>query len=85
MAGTMLRIGVAIAWTIGLSLCGIIYSEVFAANLFPLVDKSSQFAYPVVWLDNLVPLIIVILLLVVWAWTIAGAVENEKTRRRRRL
>jgi hypothetical protein len=38
-----------------------------------------------VWLDNLVPIVLVILLLAVWVWVIAGAVQDERTVDRRRV
>jgi type II secretory pathway pseudopilin PulG len=37
------------------------------------------------WLENLVPIVIVAILLATWAWVIAGAVQDEKTVDRRRV
>lgn len=84
----MQRFGYALFATLALGIGGIIYSEVFSASLMPLVtgEHSGQFTQYVEWLDQLVPLIIVILLLAVWLWVIGGAVQQERTvERRRRL
>jgi hypothetical protein len=83
--GTFQRFGVALFYTIGLMIGGIIYRQAFANGLFPMVDPDGQFSTPVVWLDNLVPLILLALLLAVWVWTIAGAVQEERTVNRRRV
>jgi hypothetical protein len=82
---TYRRIGVAIIWTIGLAMAGLIYNRVFVSALLPLVDPNGTFSTPVTWLDNLVPVVIVILLLAVWIWVIAGAVQDERTVDRRRV
>jgi hypothetical protein len=81
---TWQRFGVALMWTIGLAVAGLLYNEVFG-ELFPMVDPDGTFSTPVVWLDRLVPVIVVILLLAVWAWVIAGAVQDERTVDRRRV
>lgn len=82
---TYQRIGVAFAWTIGLFVGGIIYNRVFASELLPLIDTGGTFSMPVVWLDRLVPAVILILLVAVWGWVIAGAVQDERTIDRRRV
>jgi len=82
---TWQRIGVALFFTLSLMLGGLIYNEVFVANILPLVDTSGQFSTPVVWLDRLVPVILVALLVTVWVWVIAGAVQDERTVDRRRV
>lgn len=84
---TWQRFGVGLFSTIALMVGGLIYSEVFAAELLPLIDMDadSPFITPVAWIDNLVPVIIVALLLAVWAWVIAGAVQDERTVDRRQL
>ena len=82
---TYQRIGVAFVWTIGLAIGGLVYNRVFADALLPLVDPDGTFSTPVTWLDNLVPVILVILLLAVWVWVIAGAVQDERTVDRRRV
>jgi hypothetical protein len=71
--------------TISLMIGGLIYNEVFVAALLPVVPTSGPFSTPITWLENLVPLILVMLLLVVWAWVVIGAVEDEKTVRRSRV
>lgn len=83
--GTFQRIGVAMFSTIGLMIGGLIYNRVFVDALLPIVPMDSQFATPITWLDNLVPLILVLLLLTVWAWVVIGAVQDEQTVRRRRV
>jgi|JXWS01.1.fsa_nt_gb hypothetical protein len=82
---TFQRIGVAMFSTISLMIGGLIYNEVFVAALLPVVPTSGPFSTPITWLENLVPLILVMLLLVVWAWVVIGAVEDEKTVRRSRV
>lgn len=82
---TFQRIGVAMFSTISLMIGGLIYNEVFVAALLPVVPSSGPFSTPITWLENLVPLILVMLLLVVWAWVVIGAVEDEKTVRRSRV
>lgn len=79
------RIRYAFASTVGLSFAGIIYTEVFSQELLPLVPMDSTFATPVVWLDRIAPIVIVTLLLAVWVWVIAGAVQDERTVDRRRV
>jgi len=82
---TYQRIGVAIAWTVALAVAGILYQRVFVDSLLPIVDTDGIFSTPVVWLDRLIPVVIVVLLLAVWVWVIAGAVKDEKTVDRRRV
>jgi ethanolamine transporter EutH len=82
---TWRRIGVALFTTIGLMIAGLLYNEVFVQELLPLVDSDGMFSTPVMWLENLVPIVIVAILLATWAWVIAGAVQDEKTVDRRRV
>ena len=82
---TWQRIGVALFWTLGLMVGGLIYNRVFAAELFPMVDPSGTFSTPVIWLNRIVPVVLVVLLLAVWAWVIAGAIQDERTVDRRRV
>jgi len=82
---TFQRIGVAMFSTISLMIGGLIYNEVFVAALLSVVPTSGPFSTPITWLENLVPLILVMLLLVVWAWVVIGAVEDEKTVRKSRI
>jgi len=76
---TFRRFGVALFSTIALMVGGVVYNEVFVEALLPLVDTDSTFGAPVGWLDSIVPIVLLILLLAVWAWTIAGAVQEERT------
>jgi len=82
---TWQRIGVALFWTLGLMVGGLMYNEVFVSALLPIVDTSGLFGTPVVWLRRIVPVVLVILLLAVWVWVIAGAVQDERTVDRRRV
>jgi hypothetical protein len=82
---TWTRLRVAFYWTIALAMVGIVYAEVFSAELLPLIDPDGIFSTPVLWLDNLAPLIIVFLELAVLIWVIAGAVQDERTVDRRRV
>lgn len=76
---TWQRFGVALFSTLSLMMGGLIYNEVFVAELLPLVDTSGPFGTPVLWLDRVAPLVLVILLLAVWSWVIAGAIQEERT------
>ena len=82
---TWQRLRFAFASTIALAVGGIIYAEVFVSELLPLVDTTGTFATPVVWMNRIVPIIIATLLLAVWGWVIAGAVQDERTVDRRRV
>lgn len=86
--GTVQRSGYALFATLALAVGGVIYAEVFTAELVPLATEthSGPFSSRVTWLDQLVPVILVGLLLAVWLWVIWGAVQEERTvQRRRRL
>ncbi|MFP4218495.1 MAG: hypothetical protein ACLFR6_06620 [Salinarchaeum sp.] len=82
---TFRRIGVGLFSTIALMMGGLVYAEVFVDELLPLVDTGGTFGTPVVWLDRIAPIVILTLLLAVWAWVIAGAVQDERTVNRRRV
>jgi len=82
---TWQRIGIASAWTVALLLLGIIYNRVFVESLLPLVDTDGTFSTPVVWADNVIPIVIVALVIAAWVWVIAGAVQEERTVDRRRV
>lgn len=79
------RLRFALVATMALAGLGIVYVQVFSQRLLPLVDKDGMFSTPVIWLDNLVPIILATLLLAVWVWMIAGAVQDERTVDRRRV
>lgn len=74
-----MRFGVGLFSTLGLMIGGLLYNRVFVESLLPLIDRSGTFSTPVIWLDRLVPVILVILLLAVWAWVVAGAIQEERT------
>jgi hypothetical protein len=82
---TWQRLRFAFISTIGLAMGGIIYTQVWSAVLFPMIDKDGIFSTPAIWLDRLAPLILVFLLLTVYIWVIAGAVQDERTVDRRRV
>jgi hypothetical protein len=82
---TWQRFGVGLFSTIAAMIGGLVYNRVFVDALLPLVDPGGRFSQPVIWLDNLVPIVLVMLLLAVWAWVIAGAVQDERTVDRRRV
>jgi hypothetical protein len=82
---TWQRIGLAMFWTLGLMIGGIMYQRVFVDTLMPIVDMNGKFTTPVVWLERVVPVVLVILALAVWIWVIAGAVQDERTVDRRRV
>ena len=84
---TWRRFGVAVFWTVGLMIGGLLYNEVFVEGMINTAEVPTDGTYgtPVGWLESLVPIIIVGLLLAVWAWVIAGGVEEERTVDRRRV
>ena len=82
---TWQRLRYAFVSTVALAMAGIVYSEVFSESLMPVVDNDGMFSTPLIWLDRLAPVIIVGLLLAVWVWFIAGAVQDERTVDRRRV
>jgi hypothetical protein len=80
---TWQRFGVGVFSTVALMIGGLLYNEVFQP-LFERIDPEGMFSTPVIWLDNLVPVALVVLLLATWAWVVAGAVQDERTVDRRR-
>lgn len=82
---TWQRIAVAVTWTISITVGGILYQRVFVGTLLPLVDMDGKFVTPVIWMDRIAPLALVILLVAVWTWVIAGAVQDEQTVNRRQV
>jgi hypothetical protein len=82
---TWQRIGVAIFFTIGIAVGGILYQQVFVDVLLPVVDMEGQFSQPVGLLEAIVPIVLLVLLAAVWLWVIAGAVQDERTVDRRRV
>jgi len=82
---TASRINVATVWTVALLLLGIIYNRVFADGLLPLVDTDGVFSTPVVWIDNIVPVVVAGLVIAAWVWVVVGAVQEERTVDRRRV
>jgi len=82
---TWQRLGVAMVWTIGLAFVWLLYNEVFSQTLLPMVPTDGPFSTPIVWLDRIVPVVVVVLLLAVWAWVVFGAVQDERTVDRRRV
>jgi len=82
---TWQRIGVALFWTLGLMVGGMVYQRVFKAALYPLIDPNGTFSTPAVWLEQLVPVLFVILGMGIWVWVIAGAVQDERGVDRRRV
>ena len=82
---TWKRIGIALLFTIALMVGALLYNEVFVGAILPLVDTSGTFSTPVVWLERIVPAVLLILLVTVWGWVIVGAVQDERTVNRRRV
>ena len=82
---TWQRIGVAVFYTLGLLVGGVLYNEVFAGTLVPIVDPNGTFSQPVLILERIVPIVLLVILLAVWGWVVAGAVQDEQTVTRRRI
>lgn len=81
---TFQRFGVGFGSTIALAIGAIIYWEVFMP-IFDMVADDGIFSWVAVWIDRIVPVLIVMLLLTVWLWVLAGGVQEERTARRRRI
>jgi len=82
---TWKRIGVAVFYTLGLLVGGVLYNEVFVSNLVPVVNPNGTFSTPVLILERIVPIVLLVILLAVWGWVVAGAVQDEQTVTRRRI
>jgi len=82
---TWQRLGIAVTWTVALAIAGILYNEVFLQSLYPLIDQSGTFSTPIVWLNRIAPIVILVLLVAVWVWVVAGAVQDERSVDARRV
>lgn len=81
---TYLRLAFATAVTVGVSIAAIVYYRVFP----PLRDMatnefSGPFTQAVTTANTLVPITLLIILLGVWVWALAGGVQEERSRIRR--
>ena len=81
---TWRRIGFAVFSSLAIAVGALIYNEVFVAELLPIVPTEGPFGTPVVWLERVVPIVLLVLLLAVWVWVVAGAVQDERRVDRRR-
>lgn len=76
-----IRIGYGFGGTVGLAVLAIIWVRVYTANLAPIVEAhAGPFSYVIGWMETIVPAVIVILLLALWVWVVAGPVQNERAR-----
>jgi len=82
---TFKRFGVALFYTLGLAVGAIFYQRVFVDTLLPLVEQGGAFSQPVFILSRIVPIVLLVILLAVWVWVVAGAVQDETTVDRRRV
>ena len=82
---TFQRFGVGLFFTMGLMVGGLLYNRVFVDALLPVVPMDSQFATPVIWLEQLVPVILATLLVATWIWVIAGVAQTERAVDRQRV
>ena len=82
---TWQRMGVALFYTLALAVAGMLYSEVFNSTLVPLVDPDGIFSQPVFIMVRIVPIVLLVILAAAWLWVIAGAVQDEKSVKRRRV
>lgn len=81
---TWRRMGILFAVTIAVGITAIIYYNVFAAHLFPMVTGqfSGPWTAPVRLADWAVPLALVVIELGTITWALAGGVQRERARRR---
>ena len=82
---TFRRFGVAMFYTFALAIGGVFYSSVFVDGLLPLVQEGGTFSQPVFIMNRIVPIALLVILLAVWIWVVAGAVQDETTVDRRRI
>lgn len=80
---TWQRIGVGLKYTIGLAIGGVLYQQMFIEALLPLVEQGGLFSQPVFIMERVVPAVMLIILVAVWAWVVAGAVQDERSVNRR--
>jgi hypothetical protein len=82
---TFARFGVALFYTLALAVGAIFYQRVFVNELLPLVEQGGTFSQPVFIMNRIVPIVLLVILLAVWIWVVAGAVQDETTVDRRRI
>jgi hypothetical protein len=82
---TFKRFGVALFYTLGLAVGAIFYQRVFVSELLPLIEDGGTFSQPVFIMNRIVPIVLLVILLAVWIWVVAGAVQDETTVERRRI
>lgn len=82
---TFKRFAVALFYSLGLAVGGVFYTNVFVDGLLPLVQEGGTFSQPVFIMNRIVPIALLVILLAVWIWVVAGAVQDETTVDRRRI
>ena len=82
---TFMRFGVASFYTLALAIGAVLYNRIFVSELLPLVEEGGTFSQPVFIMNRVVPVALAVVLLAVWVWVVAGAVQDEQTVDRRRV
>lgn len=80
---TWLRFSIWIKVTIACAVAGVIHYQVGVAHLYPKA-KGGPWSGAIDLLEYMVPAVLVILILGTGAWVIAGSVQEEQARVRRR-
>ena len=80
-----IRIGIAFWVSVGCAIAGIIHYRVGVEYLYPLAinDFPGPMSSSVETLQYMVPAVLSIIILGMFAWALAGGVQEEKSRVRR--
>lgn len=65
--------------TIAVAIGGLFYNEVYVENLREFGPTEGPFAQPLVYLDYIVPIVLLTILLAVWVWVLIGSVQEERS------
>ena len=71
--------------TIAVAIGGLFYNEVYLENLREFAPEEGPFASPIVYLDMIVPIVLLTILLAVWVWVLIGSVQEERSVDRRQV
>ena len=71
--------------TIAVAIGGLFYYEVYVENLRAFGPEEGPFAQPLVYLDMIVPIVLLTILLAVWVWVLIGSVQEERSVDRRQV
>lgn len=75
-----LRFGYGMFGTLAIAVGAIMWWRIGKPLLVPLAteEHAGPFSYIVDWMDPLIPMLLAVLLLVLWAWVFVGSVQKER-------